>query len=337
MINRGGGLKGVSRRPSSYRLCRGAANGHAARVMPVREADPWRQQYFVDVPCPDDVDVPTEDADAWLWFPAHRWIYDKLAVAHSQGIQAAPHGVMPPRFPVFSKPVINLRGMGVDSRIIATAEEYRNGLRAGHFWMELLRGEHVSTDVAVERGNPVWWRHTTGITGPEGTFNHWVVHAEPRPALESACQDWVRRHLAGYTGMLNLETIGGWIIEAHLRFADQWPDLYGTGWVQAVIGLYAEGRWRLREAPRRTGYSVVLFGPKGRRYRHPPPGLLADLLGRPEISSIQITFHQDRDPALQPMPPGGFRLAIVNCHDLEAGRAARQVLAGCLCGQPVPA
>ena len=27
--------------------------------------------------------------------------------------------------------------------------------------------------------------------------------------------------------MINLETIGGRIIEVHLRFADQWPDLYG--------------------------------------------------------------------------------------------------------------
>jgi hypothetical protein len=26
------------------------------------------------------------------------------------------------------------------------------------------------------------------------------------------------------------------------------------------------------------------------------------------------------------MPPGGFRLAIVNCHDLDAGRAVRETL-----------
>jgi hypothetical protein len=30
--------------------------------------------------------------------------------------------------------------------------------------------------------------------------------------------------------MVNLETIGGRIIEVHLRFADQWPDLYGARW-----------------------------------------------------------------------------------------------------------
>jgi hypothetical protein len=45
--------------------------------------------------------------------------------------------------------------------------------------------------------------------------------------------------MPGYTGMLNFETIDARIIEVHMRFADQWPDLYGEGWVEALIGLYA--------------------------------------------------------------------------------------------------
>jgi hypothetical protein len=47
----------------------------------------------------------------------------------------------------------------------------------------------------------------------------------------------------------------------------------------------------------------------------------------PDVSSVQITFHADRPAAAHPMPPGGFRLAIVNCLDLEAGREARARLA----------
>jgi len=43
---------------------------------------------------------------------------------------------------------------------------------------------------------------------------------------------------------------------------------------------------------------------------------------------VQITFHADRPPATHPMPPGGFRLAVVNCLDLAAGRAALAHLAG---------
>ncbi len=300
--------------------------------MPICEADPWREQYFTAAACPPGIRIPTEDADAWAWYPAHRWLYDKLSIAHSQGLPAAPHGVMPPAFPVFSKPIVNLRGMGTGSRVIADAASYLAALTPGHFWMQLLRGTHVSSDAAVQGGRAVWWRHATGIPRPGGTFDRWVVHAAPRPRLEAACATWIAANLPGYTGMLNLETIGGRIIEAHLRFADQWPDLYGPGWVDALIGLYAEGQWRFADTARTTGFSLALFGPNGRRYRHPPPALTAELAARPGISSIQITFHEDRDPATHAMPPGGFRVAIVNCTDLAAGRAARTALRRAIIG-----
>lgn len=294
--------------------------------MPICEADPWRFQYFENAPCPADVRISTEDSDSWEWYPRHRWIYDKLAVALSQGLEAAPHGVMPPRFPVFSKPIMNLRGMGTGSRVIESAADYKAALTAGHFWCTLLTGPHVSTDVAVVNGEPQWWRHTTGATAPGGTFDHWVVHAEPMPDIESWCGAWARRHLAGYTGMANFETIGGRIIEAHLRFADQWPDLYGNGWVEALIHLYAAGEWRYPDTARREGYSVVLFCPHGPRYRHPPPDLVEQIRRRPGVSSVQITFHEDRDPLHHAMPPGGFRLAIVNAHSLAVGQQAREAL-----------
>lgn len=302
------------------------ADKEAKSEMAICEADPWRLQYFDGIVCPDGVDIPTEDADAWTWFPAHRWVYNKLQVAQTQGIAAAPHGVMPRSFPVFSKPLMNLRGMGIGSRVIASAEEYRATATPGHFWMELLQGEHVSSDAAVENGRVVWWRHATGIPGPGGTFDRWVVHASARPGLEAVCSSWIHIHLGDYTGMLNLETIDGRIIETHLRFADQWPDLYGPGWVEALIRLYAERRWFFKDDARHIGYSVVLFAPSGPRYRHPSALLIAELTQVPGISSIQIPFHEDWEPDAHAMPPGGFRVAIVNCHDLDAGRTVRERL-----------
>jgi hypothetical protein len=231
--------------------------------MPVREADPWRLQYFARVACPDDVDVPTEDADAWLWYPRQRWVYDKIAVAVSQGLVAAPHGVPPPAFPVFSKPMINLKGMGAGSRVLRSAADYEQHYTAGHMWMTLLSGHHVSTDVAVVAGEPRWWRHVTGAPGAEGTFDHWTVHAAPDAAIEDYCGSWIRAHLGGYTGIVNLETIGGRIIEVHLRMSDQWPDLYGEGWVAAVVRLYQLGRWDFADAERRDGFSVSCSLPMG--------------------------------------------------------------------------
>src|SRR5664279_118519 len=106
--------------------------------MPIIERDVWRRQYFADVRCADNVFIPTDDVRAWPLYPVHRWVYDKLTVALSQGLEAAPHGVMPPRFPVFSKPMINLRGMGAGSRAIVSEDDYRTALTGGHFWSTLL-------------------------------------------------------------------------------------------------------------------------------------------------------------------------------------------------------
>ena len=39
-----------------------------------------------------------------------------LEVSESQGMECAPHGIDPPRFPVFSKPIYNMHGMGIGSR-----------------------------------------------------------------------------------------------------------------------------------------------------------------------------------------------------------------------------
>jgi len=298
--------------------------------MPICEVDPWRMQYFEGVPCPEEVRISTEDADSWEWYPAQRWIYDKLAVALSQGLEAAPHGVMPHSFPVFSKPIMNLRGMGTGSRVIGSAADYKAALTPGHFWCTLLHGRHVSTDVALVNGVPQWWRHATGATTAGGTFDHWHIHAEPIPEVEEWCGTWACTHLAGYTGMVNFETIGGRIIEAHLRFADQWPDLYGAGWVEALVRLYQTGVWSFADSTRTDGFSVVLFGPHGPRYRHPPAALVDTVRRMPGVSSVQITFHEDREPEHHAMPPGGFRLAIVNAHTLAAGQAARARLAAAL-------
>jgi hypothetical protein len=299
--------------------------------MPIFEADPWREQYFREVACPPQVNIPTDDPDAWRWNSRHRWVYDKLRVALSQGIACGPHGVEPTHYPVFSKPAYNLRGMGLGSRALANAAEYAQHLTPGHMWMTLLRGEHWSTDAAVVAGQVRWMRSAQGLASGGGTFDYWVLPGSlsaGAAAAEAYGARWIAQHLPDYTGMVNLETIGGQIIEVHLRFTDQWPDLYGEGWLDALVRLYAHGEWSDSvNRPPRTGYSVVLFGAHDRRYRAPPEWLIEEISRGAEVSSVQITFHEDRPAGEHAMPPGGFRLAIINGWDLEAAKRARARLA----------
>src|SRR5207249_601915 len=162
-------------------------------------------QYFAGVVCPADVVIPTDDEEAYRLYPAERWIYNKLLICETQGLEHGPHGIPPPRFPVFSKPIYNLRGMGTGGQILRTREDYEREQAPGYLWMPVLEGTHVSTDVAVVDGEPVWWRHTTGEALGDGTFDYWSVLPEPMPAIETYCGAWLRRHLRGYAGFVNLE------------------------------------------------------------------------------------------------------------------------------------
>jgi hypothetical protein len=55
--------------------------------------------------------------------------------------------------------------------------------------------------------------------------------------------------------------------------------------------------------------------------------LQAEVRAMAGVSSLQITFHEGRPPEDHAMPPGGFRLAVINATDLAAAMAARRRLA----------
>lgn len=295
--------------------------------MPVLERDPWRFQYFEHVRCPEHVVIPTDDPDCWLLSPRHRWVYDKLKIALSQGLAAGPHGVAPPSFPVFSKPIMNLRGMGIGSRVIGSASEMEHHYQPGHMWMPQLTGTHVSTDCAVVDGRVAWQRNATGVPWDDGMFRYWTIHAQALPDVTERLSKWVVDHMSGYTGMMNFETIGGTIIEAHLRFADQWCDLYGDGWVEALVRLHDVGRWIFGDENRCDGVSMPLFARHGGAFRHPPAPLQAEVRAMPGVRSLQVTFHEGKPAEDHAMPPGGFRLAVINATSHGAARAARRRLA----------
>ncbi len=295
--------------------------------MPFHVRDPWRVQYFAHVPCPADVHVPVDDIDCWEWFPQYRYVYDKLHVARSQGVPAGTMHDVPGLFPVFAKPRINLHGMGLGTRIVHSRDDFTTHMTPDLMWMELFTGAHTSSDCAVVKGEVKWIRHATGLAWTDATFKHWVIHAEDDPKLTAFLTGWVARELPHYTGMINIETIGGKIIEAQIRFADQWCDLNGAGWLEAVAGLYGQGTWQFDDRNRRDGFSVPLFAAHGKVPRHPPADVQARIRAMPQIASLQITFHETKPGEDHYMPPGGFRLGIVNCRDLQAGFAARRELA----------
>ena len=78
-----------------------------ARRLSGRRADPYRGRR------------------CWTWYPRHRWVYDKVAVALSQGLEAAPHGIDADGLSGLLQADHNLKGMGVGSRVLRGAGRIR--------------------------------------------------------------------------------------------------------------------------------------------------------------------------------------------------------------------
>ncbi len=294
--------------------------------MPVLNRDPWRERFYAKSPCPDDLIIALHDPDAYRMFPSRNRIYNKLWLAEQQGLACAPDGIAPQSYPVFCKPIYNLRSMGIASGRVDGPADLAAAMRPGMMWCQLLTGRHVSTDVAIDRGSPVWMCQSQGIPTREGMFDYWIVRPDADAGLADYLSDFVHRHLADHTGVVNFETIGGRIIEAHLRYSEQWLDLYGPGFLPAVYALYRGQGWLDGATPAVTGYSVALFG-ETRQYRKPGGDIIADLVATPGVLGLELPFHEDDRPETHSNPPGGFRLAIVNGTDLAACLDVRTRLA----------
>ena len=142
----------------------------------------------------------------------------------------------------------SLGGMGAGSRIIETEDDYWTSLTPGHMWSILLHGKHYSTDIAAVTGKVVWMSHARGGAGPQQTFDYWEINVPVDPNIRQCITDFVQAHLGTFSGMLNMEIIGNKIIEIHLRFSPQWPDIYGEWFCRRLWSFIRRvgGRGRLR-------------------------------------------------------------------------------------------
>ncbi len=288
--------------------------------MPFLFNEAYMAQFFGGTDCPDDVRVPVGDATAWAMFPGHNRVYNKIWLCGVQGIPHAPLPVPPPRFPVFVKPITNLLGMGIGS-FRADGPQDLEQYRAGHFWMELLTGPHISTDVAVADGRACWSAQTRGHPIDNGRFSHWERLAAGDPALDALLGGWVAEHLQGYSGILNFETIGGRIIECHLRMSVEFIPLYGKGWLDAVVRLYRDGAWNFAggDFPRFMVPSFTALQPHA-----VDPAALRAIEAMPGVCAVFTTLS-DGMPELG-NPPNGYRRAIVIADTLDEGRLAAAMI-----------
>ncbi|MBK1647829.1 hypothetical protein [Rhabdochromatium marinum] len=253
--------------------------------------------------------VAVNDAAAWRLNPMHRQVYDRLQLALSAGLCAAPCGVPPadyglaPQTELFVKPIINLSGMALGARAVLAGEVPQE---PGSFWCERLQGEQSSSDCLVERGEPRWFAHTRAAAErSDARPLYWEVGAD-MPQLEPILTGLVRQHLPGYSGLCNIELIGGRPVEMHLRGSNGFFDFYGPEFIAAWVDLV-----------------------DGRRFQPPPPipgGFVISVFGTGRLDARAEQVAEAAGVSVQPDPHTHDRLAILRTCDLDAGLRVQQAL-----------
>jgi hypothetical protein len=128
--------------------------------------------------------------------------------------------------------------------------------------------------------------------------------------------------------MLNMETIGNKIIEVHLRFSPQWPDLYGDRFLSSLVSLYSAGEWVGQCTYLQTGYSVVLFDEEkyARVSTTVSDAYLEEMERHCGVHSITMRYDAEKPFRSVMKPFGGCRIAWINGFDWNMCQLARQTL-----------
>ena len=229
-----------------------------------RFLDLKREILYQDLKCPKEIRIPTNDIQAWTQYPEHNWVYNKMLIAKSQNVEHGPVGVVPKKFPIIEKPIINLFGMGINAVKYSSLKEYNKSRNVGGlFWSEFFKGEHLSIDLIVIKGEVKWSCIFRGYKnkGKVGSFNFW--ESLPDKKLSNYIKFWIDKYLKDYVGCVNLETIGGRIIECHLRMGDlKYIDTKDNRVFKEVIKLYTTGEWELNMRVRKMYLVPVFFSPE---------------------------------------------------------------------------
>lgn len=274
--------------------------------MPFIGVLPERRALFQPQP---QADIGVSDAAAWRLNPGLRHVYDKLAIALGQELLAAPCGVAPmdlgiaPQQPVFVKPITNLAGMSIDAREVrADQVEAWPGL----FWSERLEGEHISSDALMLDGEVCMQVHTQASGQKDRQRALWWRVGVSMPQRDPLVARWLEAQLPGYTGLCNLETIGSFVIEAHLRGSNGFFDFYGEAFMPAWVALVDERRWQ--------GGLVI------------PGGMVASLFGDAGLSGEADRIAAAHGVNITADPHSPDRVAILRGSDPQQVLAARQAL-----------
>ena len=160
------------------------------------------------------------DEEVWQSGICHEkdlWIFDKLLLSRRLGYMCGPHGVPVPYPDTYiCRPCVNFYGMGLGVEIKHIEDSTDYVMNPGTFWCEIFEGRHLSID--YHNGKQVLCVEGIYDEKKYPRFSKWKKVQDKVPMPE------IVKKLKGKYEWINIETIGGNVIEIHLR---RNPDFIG--------------------------------------------------------------------------------------------------------------
>lgn len=165
-------------------------------------------------------DVPVYDGACYDRYPEHRFVYDKLWVAQTQGIKA---GLVTDllksddaTYPMFVKPRWGHKTSGSKHcRQVMTAGDLPNEGAARKYelmWSDLLPGNEGMTDFVLVNGVIVYQMAHTCSDEQHAFADAWK-YTSPQNKAPDEVFAWVSKHLKSFTGIVNTQYRGDRILD----------------------------------------------------------------------------------------------------------------------------
>lgn len=159
----------------------------------------------------------TEDYEAWVKYPQHHKWFNKLYVAEQMRYNCGPCGVAPSKSDYYIvRPIYNLGGMGVGTRMQYIEANDYSKVEPGYFWCEFLTGKQYSATYEFVHDTKPYWKPISCWEGEQfrgsfTKFTKWTRSRNYAPEVPRVFNDLcdVKR--------INVEFKGNSPFEVHLR------------------------------------------------------------------------------------------------------------------------
>jgi hypothetical protein len=154
----------------------------------------------------------------------YSFVYDKFQIALQQKLQCGLYAGQIPnetqlKNGIVIRPIYNIMGMGYDTSIVYTIDEFYTKMKQGYFWVEYISGMHTSIDLVIENGKIKFYCILECVKSSITDF----LYFHPIPIyLPKSIYKYINTYLYDYTGFLNIEMIDKYIIEMHLRIGNDY-------------------------------------------------------------------------------------------------------------------